>query len=276
MNPSTLDLIYCDRLKSGLREAMRYLLEQCNWSRVDETVLLVDVIIEYNFLKSYKASYAEKLFNLIRKTDNIIPSLVCLTLIPYIKTKVERYIHELNYKDARTADDIRKIEIYKLTSKFFTTVDLLYMLSYSIGKTPYHNLTSKLLKAPLETRSIDENQVTNNIADLLGRCLTAASYMIQFLDFWNTRTNSAPLFTVSMPIPDPPVRDNYAYSDERSANTCLICLHVRKNECVLSNTGYVFCYNCIHRYVTSKQKCPITGHPSNVNNIVKLFTVAPS
>lgn len=303
--PSILELISCEGLKSGLREALRYLLEHVYASSqlhrtsplgIDELVLLADLVIEYSHLRSYNASYAENLYNLVRTSidekghlsvlKRVGPSLACISLLPYIRRKLDKYIDELNYKETRTADEIRKIHLYRLLSRFISLIDLLYILRYSTGKTQFHNILFRLLNISLITRSQDEaadgpdpsasDKLFKGTADLLGRCLTVGSYMIQFLDFWNTRTNSAPIFSASMPIPKPPNRENYLHSGERSSYICLICLHVRKNECVLSNTGYVFCYSCIHRYVTSKGRCPVTGHPCNVDNIVKLFTLAPS
>lgn len=297
--PSIFELISCSRLRSSLREALRYLLKHLSPNfineisiiGVDEIVLTLDILIEYNFLRSYSASYAENLYNLIRVQHDgaqnlkgiksILPSLISLTLVPYLGHKLDLYIEGLNYKEQRTADDLRKIKIYKLMKKFSTIADVIFIMRYTTNKTIYHEAIARLLNISLETRSINDNDdetatLSKGVADMMGRILTVGSYIIQFLDYWNTHTNSAPLFSSSGPIPKAPSRENYLHSDERSANICLICLHMRKNECVLSNTGYVFCYNCIHRYVTSKQKCPVTGHPSNVDNIVKLFTSAPS
>lgn len=297
-NPSVFEILACDSLKGGLREALRYLLnniykieqiKQLTIPNVDESVLLIDLLIEYNYLRSYNASYAEKLYNLIRlnrrdnkNLDSILPSLVCLTIIPYFKRKLDKYVEDLNYKPVRTADDLKKIRLYKLFTTSCSIVDLICLVRLAAGKTNYYSILDRILNIKLIGRSnIDDNlpltlvdSCSKAIADLMGCGLTIGSYLIQFLDYWNSQNNSAPLFNASLPIPEAPPKkgdDIIAYSDDKSSNICLICLHVRQNECALSNTGYVFCYSCLHRYIITKQKCPITGHPAKLDNIVKLY-----
>lgn len=300
-SPSVFELIACDHLKSGLREALRYLLDNINKVdsrrrlRTDEAILLLDLLIEYNYLKSYNASYAENLYNLVRVTafkgtsttprdGRLLPSLVCLTLIPYIKRKLDRYFEDLNYKETRTASELHRIRLYKLFCRSYSLLNLVFLVRFAAGKSTYHNFLDGLLSIRLENcdaindDSLDIStwsaRISKFIADFMGQGLTAGSYLIQFLDYWNSRSNSAPLFNSSLPIPDPPRRDEFAYSDEGSSDICLICLHVRQNECALSNTGYVFCYSCLQRYVTARQCCPVTGLPTTVDNIVKMFTAS--
>lgn len=297
--PSIFELLACDNLKGGLRDGLRYLLtniyqieqiKQLKIPQVDESVLLIDLLIEYNYLKSYNASYAENLYNLIRldrrndkKSSSLLPSLVCLTIVPYVKRKLDKYIEDINYKPVRTADDLRKIRLYKLYSNSSSLLNLVCIVRLASGKSDYYNILDRIFNIKLMGRSNNDDNLSltlfdslsKTIADLMGHGLTIGSYIIQFLDYWNTHNNSAPLFNASLPIPEPPEkRENNTvdYSDDKSSNICLICLHVRQNECALSNTGYVFCYSCLHRYIITKQRCPITGHPAKLDNIVKLYT----
>lgn len=308
--PSIFDLLACDNLKSGLREAFRYLLEKLNNDsetkrfvvlNADELVLLIDTLIEYSYLRAYNASYAENLFGLIRftaqpgssghrgKLKSILPSLLSLTVVPYVTNKIDKYFQELNRKETRTPNELKQLKYHKLMNRLRALVNLAYVIRHSSGRSAYHSAMNALLSVQLRALTLDDlqirdkhkqtsvDEVCKKTADSLGRILTVGSYMIQFLDFWNTRTNSSPLFGSNRPTPKAPKLENYAHSDERSSSMCLICLNVRQNECALSNTGYVFCYKCIHRYVTTNSRCPITGHPANVNNIVQLFTPsAPS
>lgn len=302
-SPSIFELIACDSLKNGLREALRYFLDNISAiegfkgmtiSKSDEAILLLDIFIEYNYLKSYNASYAENLYNLIRvsrdtgeKNASAIPSLICLTIFPYLKRKLDKYFEELNYKENRSADESQRIRLYRILTRSCSFFNLICMIRFCSGKANYHTLLDGLMNIRLSNRIQNPNndntdalnfsdKASKVLADLLGRGLTIGSYLIQFLDYWNTRSNSASLFNVSLPVPNPPKKDEFAYTDDKSSNMCLICLHVRQNECALSNTGYVFCYSCLQRFVTVKQRCPITGHPTTVDNIVKLFTLTPS
>lgn len=297
--PSVFELVACESLKNGLREALRYLLDNINQldnvrrlplPKSDETILILDLLIEYNYLRSYGSSYAENLYNLVRVTSKkdrppLLWSLACLAVIPYVKRKLDRYIEDLNYKETRTNDDLRNIRLYRIVTKSTSFFNLICLARYATDKSCYHKFLDGLLDISLISRVPDLEDETDTpmtlgyktsktIADLLGRCLTLGSYVIQFLDYWNTHSNSAPLLNASLPIPEPPTKTDLEYTDERSSNICLICLHVRQNECALSNTGYVFCYSCIQKFVTTKQRCPVTGIPTTNDNIVKLFTAS--
>lgn len=297
--PSIFELSACDSLKSGLREGFRYLLNNLrqyeNFRKLplpatDEAVLLLDLLIEYNYIKAYNSSYAEHLYNLVRhkgadgsRLQQVLPSLVCLTLVPYVGRKLDNYFEELNYKETRTANELRRIRVYRLLTRSNTFLNLLCMLRYVSGQSKYHVIGNILLGISLKDRGADQEEAETStfsaktIADFMGRLLTVGSYMVQFLDYWNTHSNSTPLFSASLNIPEPPRTNDLPYTDECSSSICLICEHVRQNECALSNTGYVFCYSCIYRYVKSKHRCPITGNPATVDNIVRLFTTsAPS
>lgn len=296
--PSIFELVGCENLKSALREAFRYLLENLNQieyvkrlpiPKTDETILLIDLLIEYTHLRCYEASYAENLFQLVRVSSNkkqppILWSLTCLTVIPYVRRKLDKYFDNLYYKETRTADELKRIRIYRILTRTNSLFNLIYLVRYAAGKSKYHTLTDNILGIALMRRMTEfddddqpqtlEYKTSKTVADFMGRFLTIGSYVIQFLDHWNTHTNSAPLLSASLPIPDPPKKTDLEYTDERSSSICLICLHVRQNECALSNTGYVFCYSCIQRYVTTKQTCPVTGVPTTNDNIVKLFTAS--
>lgn len=373
--PNIFELIASDKLKDSLREAFRYLLnsirqhESFSTSKLsvmptDETVLLLDLLIEYNYLKAYNASYSEQLYNLIRRnnratasvfggnesttlsTSNLIKSLVCLTIVPYVQRKIDRHFESINYKETRTADELKRLRLYRLFTRSASFINLLCIVRFAAGQSSYHNIVNCITGISLDCKTmtlqdlspnsvgvgmneggagtgiVDSQHFSKIVADLLGRALTIGSYIIQFLDFWNTHSNSTPLFSAALPIPEPPCNKQFIqdsvdnldvdhdntllddnqyiiggdgnggsnkpkvmssdetiktafkdvpYTDEKSSSICLICEHVRQNECALSNTGYVFCYGCIYKYVKSKARCPITRNPATVDNIVKLY-----
>lgn len=322
--PSVFELLASDKLKDSLREAFRYLLNNLRkhgnikgLPPSDETVLLLDLFIEFSYLRAYRASYAENLYNLIRysrssnaQITHTLPSLICLTIAPYLRKKLDKYFEELNYKETRTADELRQIRMYRLFTRSASFINLLCMLRFAAGQSNYHNFMNCITGISLNCRTMtiqgnltdggistfDSANFSKIVADSMGRALTIGSYVIQFLDFWNTHSNSTPLFSASLPIPKPPpkfiqqkggnnavINDDeedgarsvtnigVPYTDEKSSSICLICEHVRQNECALSNTGYVFCYSCIYKYVKTKQRCPITGNPATDSNIVKLY-----
>lgn len=53
---------------------------------------------------------------------------------------------------------------------------------------------------------------------------------------------------------------------------CPICLNKRKNECVLSVSGFVFCYACLYKFVKEHQRCPITSFSCSTKNIIRIYS----
>jgi peroxin-12 len=53
---------------------------------------------------------------------------------------------------------------------------------------------------------------------------------------------------------------------------CPLCLNKRKNECVLSVSGFVFCYTCLYKFVKEHQRCPITSYSCSTRNIIRVYS----
>ena len=53
---------------------------------------------------------------------------------------------------------------------------------------------------------------------------------------------------------------------------CPLCNSIRTNDCALSTSGLVFCYPCIFKFINKNRCCPITKTPSNLNNLVRIFS----
>ncbi|VDM72662.1 unnamed protein product [Strongylus vulgaris] len=54
-------------------------------------------------------------------------------------------------------------------------------------------------------------------------------------------------------------------------NKCPLCMRRRTNDTALSVSGYVFCYSCIYDHVSKFKTCPVTGLPSTVNELIRLY-----
>lgn len=67
------------------------------------------------------------------------------------------------------------------------------------------------------------------------------------------------------------LRQNKILRAIESTNLCPICLKQKKNECVLTVSGFVFCYPCIFKYVKKHKKCPLTNYQCNIRNIARIY-----
>lgn len=75
--------------------------------------------------------------------------------------------------------------------------------------------------------------------------------------------------TVPPPRPAEPSQRGIALPLDKKL--CPICEDNRTNPAALSCSGFVFCYPCIHNYVTENSCCPITMLPANLEQIRKIF-----
>ncbi|OTF76078.1 C3HC4 Zinc finger domain containing protein [Euroglyphus maynei] len=113
------------------------------------------------------------------------------------------------------------------------------------------------------------------MSNIFSLTFRSSAFIIQFLDYWNTRTDLRQLFNQQQ-LPDlpPPISGdkNLGKNSPISLNLCPICGHKRTNATALTSSGYVFCYSCIHSYLIKNNRCPITGFPSKLEQLVRIFS----
>ena len=56
-----------------------------------------------------------------------------------------------------------------------------------------------------------------------------------------------------------------------NSSLCPLCSKERTNQCVLSVSGFVFCYPCIFKFLKEHKRCPITSFPCSTKNIVRIY-----
>lgn len=77
-------------------------------------------------------------------------------------------------------------------------------------------------------------------------------------------------------LPPPEVPDklqnnkHYKFINEKPS-LCPLCTKERRNQSVLSVSGFVFCYPCIFRFVKENKRCPITSYPCTTKSIIKIY-----
>ena len=92
---------------------------------------------------------------------------------------------------------------------------------------------------------------------------------------FNTQTNNLNSYN-SPPPPDLPdkLAKSVTYKKIESADLCPLCMKSKTNECVLTVSGFVFCYPCIFKFVQEHQRCPLTKYPASVKNIIRIYDVS--
>jgi peroxin-12 len=90
-----------------------------------------------------------------------------------------------------------------------------------------------------------------SVALSLSTGLSVGVFFLQFLDWWYSSENQETIKSLTaLPTPPPPVHLDY------NSDSPL----------------YVFCYRCVFNYVRSHQACPITGYPTEVQHLIKLYS----
>ncbi|NXS53393.1 PEX12 protein, partial [Brachypteracias leptosomus] len=238
-------------------------------------------------------------------------SLLLLVLVPYLRGKLEKLVSSLREEDEYSihppSSSWKRFYRAFLAAYPFVTMAwegwfLAQQLCYILGGAQQHSpllrlagvrlvrLTTEDLQA-LEKRPAEDTsgpalgikaQVQSAVRKALGGSafslstgLSVSMFFLQFLDWWYSSENQETIKSLrALPTPPPPV-----HLDPRAASAtlprlrtlCPLCCRVRVNATVLATSGFVFCYRCIHAHVKSHQCCPVTGYPTQLQHLVKLY-----
>nr|XP_046270170.1 peroxisome assembly protein 12 [Scatophagus argus] len=134
------------------------------------------------------------------------------------------------------------------------------------------------------------SQAARGVALSLSTSLSLGVFFLQFLEWWYSSDNQSALKTLtSLPAPPPPLHlkeeeqsrpNSSALSANGSAEiqpdsnsrNCPLCRGLRTNATVLSTSGFVFCYRCIYTYVKANRRCPVTGYPTELQHLIKIYS----
>ncbi|GMI79142.1 ABERRANT PEROXISOME MORPHOLOGY 4, PEROXIN-12, peroxin-12 [Hibiscus trionum] len=104
--------------------------------------------------------------------------------------------------------------------------------------------------------------------------LIAAVFIFKMMEWWYQSAEermSAPTVYPPPPPPPPPkvAKDGIPLPPDRTI--CPLCSQKRANPSVVTLSGFVFCYACIHKYVSQYKRCPVTLMPADIDQIRRLF-----
>ncbi|XP_037665214.1 peroxisome assembly protein 12 isoform X2 [Choloepus didactylus] len=180
---------------------------------------------------------------------------------------------------------------------------LVQQLRYILGKAQHHSpllrlagvrlgrLTVQDLQAlehkPAEVSVMQHVSVSEKIKSALKKAvggvalslstgLSVGVFFLQFLDWWYSSENQETIKALTaLPTPPPPIHLDYNADSPllpKMKTVCPLCRKTRVNDTVLATSGYVFCYRCVFNYVRSHHTCPITGYPTEVQHLIKLYS----
>lgn len=276
----------------------------------DELYLFFDFVIQHHYLCQYGASFAENFYDLVRvpagsasnpaeKLNKQLRwrSILFLVFIPYIKQKLDLVFEYIRYKNTVSTRPATSLQV-KLSRAYIATypyvhlmwdgASLVHMLAYTFQQSRWHSFLLRLSGTELCHNTQDDTYIdaetawdsgkpeawvgsvlsamVKGIATALSSGLSVGVFFLQFLDWWYNSDARAPVLT-ALPIPDPPSRVLAA----TSPYTCPLCGRLRTNDTALSVSGCVFCFPCIHEYITKNNCCPVTSYPARTEHLIKIY-----
>lgn len=118
-------------------------------------------------------------------------------------------------------------------------------------------------------------RVGSAFADSAKWLLIISIFSFRFVEWWYSPSNRI-MQAKKLPPPPPPQpapptasgRELLAGLEDKTH--CAICKRTRVNPACLPS-GYVFCYACVHNYVSEHGFCPITHRPCQIEQIRRIY-----
>nr|XP_045606856.1 peroxisome assembly protein 12-like isoform X2 [Procambarus clarkii] len=280
--PSIFDVVAQDGLMSTLQPAVKHVLkviaesnpEKYGWCLKYSSELFVafNLVIQHHYLSNYGASFAENFYDLKRvplKTERhlkpltlsntaYLKSLSTIVAFPYFWSQMDSIYQDVQDKDAdgRLSDKGWINDLQKLLLKLW----------------PFVHFSWELLTLTFYIRGLQDlgQWLIERIGSSLMNSLEVGAFFLQFLDWFYSSSNT-PRSLITQPIPPPPQTVGVQKIGGLKTEDCPICLKTRRQDTVLSVSGYVFCYSCILPFVRREGKCPVTDYPASTTQLIRIY-----
>lgn len=236
-------------------------------------------------------------------------SLLLLALVPYLRVKLEQVLAKQRDEDEYSIrlPQSRMQRMYRAFLAAYPYVSmawdswvfcqqLLYVFGRARTHSPFlwlagvrlahltgHDIKNMDLKAGTPSAGLGSSYgekfrkltstVVGGVAMSLSTSLSMGVFFLQFLEWWYSSENQSTMKTLtSLPTPPPPVHLQDHTSPAKHSKMCPLCRKFRTNDTVLSTSGFVFCYRCIYVYVKANMRCPMTGYPTELQHLIKIYS----
>mmetsp|Transcript_11906 Transcript_11906/g.16138 ORF Transcript_11906/g.16138 Transcript_11906/m.16138 type:complete len:446 (+) Transcript_11906:176-1513(+) len=112
------------------------------------------------------------------------------------------------------------------------------------------------------------------LSDHIQSSIVGAVLTFKVLEWWygmaEERMNPSQVLPLPPPPPIPPPHPQ-GKQLPGDVRVCPLCRNPRTNPALCVTSGYVFCYPCLHEYVSKKKACPVTLERSSTESIWKLY-----
>ncbi|XP_077152376.1 peroxisome assembly protein 12 [Ranitomeya variabilis] len=236
-------------------------------------------------------------------------SLALLVLVPYLRVKLEKFINRLREDEDYSIQNQTSFSkrFYKafLASYPFVKLSwegcfLFYQLRYILWNKSHHSPLLRLAGVQLARLTLEDLQALDassektlstpsafsvggvlkkalgGVSMTLSSSLSLGVFFLQFLEWWYSAENQETVKSLTaLPAPSAPVHfdlETYSPLLPKLKTVCPLCRKVRVNDTALGTSGYVFCYRCAYYYVKNHQRCPVSGYPTELQHLIRLYT----
>ncbi|XP_067113264.1 peroxisome assembly protein 12 [Osmerus mordax] len=234
-------------------------------------------------------------------------SLLLLALVPYLRAKMEQVLAKQRDEDEFSIrlPQSRMQRMYRAFLAAYPYVSmawdswvfcqqLLYVFGRARTHSPFlwlagvqlshltgHDIRNMDLKPATPSAGVGSSigdrlrkltsNVVGGVAVSLSSSLSMGVFFLQFLEWWYSSENQSTMKSLTtLPTPPPPVHlQDHA---SKHSKVCPLCRKCRTNDTVLSTSGFVFCYRCIYVYVKANMRCPMTGYPTELQHLIKIYS----
>ncbi|XP_028393338.1 peroxisome assembly protein 12-like [Dendronephthya gigantea] len=238
-------------------------------------------------------------------------SLIALVLWPYMKCKVDQAFEKLRDKIIREEDDGQSsrnklfllfLTLYPLVHFTIQSISAIYQMGYTLKLLNYHTpvfhaLQMQLVRASSEdllgfhtdlftgSKSLWQRflSIPGFLLDKMIKFVTvimpAVIFFLQFVEWWYSTDHEITSSVVNLPIPPPPEMpkiSKHGCGLPPHPLQCPLCHKVHTNMATLVSSGFVFCYPCIHQFITEHGCCPVTNIPSSLDQILRIYSLQDS
>jgi len=326
LKPSIFDIIAHEGLSELFHTSFEHLFQWLTSNRLikilrkfencsDELYLSIHSLVDFYYLSTQNGLFSEHFYGmkrsaLLHSVPKKVISILFSIVLPYLKTKLDKFYEELERTfdaDAKCEKKLSKNWLKKIFVKAYPYFQLvwsasfwLYRLLFVANFTDYSSPLLHMARQKL-VNDFDENDdemgtgfgIAARLKALVKRFFTSFLFLIQFLDWYENVSDDEEFMDEQLSKNSLNIRQ-LGLGDDTSARVasipaspasfvsdglkigaagiCPLCKAKRSNECALAVSGLVFCYTCIFKFIKQNGCCPVTNVKCSVSDLIRIYS----
>ncbi|XP_055839844.1 peroxisome assembly protein 12 [Episyrphus balteatus] len=241
--------------------------------RINETAFSEDLspvitfALQYFYLKQRGGSFGESFYGL-QRTSALNGDLISnrkkflsaslLTLLPYF----ERKLRQRSTQHESTEWEEYLIKAFHAYNAAKAVNTFLYLAKYSVSHSPILRFLGLTLRYPKDPPREDKASY------MILKLLEVMAFFLQFIQWWYSNKQRQNIGGLQNPDA---IRKSKLNEHQNPNGMCPICLMKISNPTACAVSGYVFCWKCIANHLKQRKKCPVSGYPIGIEDLVRIY-----